>query len=67
MLDKLPQTLIKAVPIGAERQNLLNFILSLSIGTGSGDHAAFKTYGWLPNHQGMAKGLTSKPLIGCGR
>lgn len=42
---KLPSVLAeKKLAISNDRLNLLNFLLSLSIGTGTGDHAAFTSY-----------------------
>jgi hypothetical protein len=48
LVAKLPAALTQDVPIGSDRLNLLNFIISLSMGTGSGDHAAFTAYARLP-------------------
>jgi hypothetical protein len=54
---KLPDALTRDVHIGNERLNLLNFIVTLSMGTGSGDHAAFAAYTpprlAFPSHQGL--------------
>ncbi|ELR20915.1 glycosylphosphatidylinositol anchor attachment 1 protein [Acanthamoeba castellanii str. Neff] len=44
LVAKLPTALTQDVPIGSDRLNLLNFIISLSMGTGSGDHAAFTAH-----------------------
>jgi hypothetical protein len=66
LVAKLPAALTQDVPIGSDRLNLLNFIISLSMGTGSGDHAAFTAYARLPPPSPTTHLLSSLSSLGKG-